>query len=130
MYLPTQEMHIWSLCWEDPLEKQMATHSSILAWRIPCTGELGGLSPRGCKESSTSEHTRSASTTALWCVALRCRAQETHTTCSTKVAWIKINLKKCWYCCLFIFTLCSIIEISKETSLLWLGGKLWNSMNF
>ena len=31
----TQEMQIWSLGWEDPLEEGMATHSSILAWRIP-----------------------------------------------------------------------------------------------
>ena len=30
-----QEMLVWSLGWEDPLEKEMATHSSILAWRIP-----------------------------------------------------------------------------------------------
>ena len=29
--------------WEDALEKEMATHSSILAWRIPCTEEPGGL---------------------------------------------------------------------------------------
>ena len=35
----------WSLCWEDPLEKEMATHSSILAWRIPWTEEPGGYSP-------------------------------------------------------------------------------------
>ena len=33
---------IQSLGWEDPLEKEMATHSSILAWRIPWTEELGG----------------------------------------------------------------------------------------
>ena len=32
-----QEIYIWSLGWEDPLEKEMATHSSILAWRIPWT---------------------------------------------------------------------------------------------
>ena len=32
-----------SLGWEDPLEKEMATHSSILAWRIPWTEEPGGL---------------------------------------------------------------------------------------
>ena len=32
-----------SLGWEDPLEEEMATHSSILAWRIPWTGEPGGL---------------------------------------------------------------------------------------
>ena len=33
--------------WEDPLEKEMATHSSILAWRIPWTQELGGLQSTG-----------------------------------------------------------------------------------
>jgi len=33
--------------WEDPLEKEMATHSSILAWRIPWTEELGGLQHMG-----------------------------------------------------------------------------------
>ena len=38
-----RETQIQSLDWEDPLEKRMATHSSILAWRIPWTGEPGGL---------------------------------------------------------------------------------------
>ena len=37
-----QETWIRSLGWEDPLEKGMATHSSIPAWRIPWTEELGG----------------------------------------------------------------------------------------
>ena len=36
-----------SLGWEDPLEKGMATHSSILAWRIPWTEEPGGLQSMG-----------------------------------------------------------------------------------
>jgi len=36
-----------SLGWEDPLEKEMATHSSILAWRIPWTEESGGLQSTG-----------------------------------------------------------------------------------
>ena len=36
-----------SLGWEDPLQKQMATHSSILAWRIPWTQEPGGLQSMG-----------------------------------------------------------------------------------
>ena len=35
------------LSWEDPLEKEMATHSSILAWRSPWTEEPGGLQSRG-----------------------------------------------------------------------------------
>ena len=38
-----QEMQVQSLGWEDPLEKGMATHSSILAWRTPLTEEPGGL---------------------------------------------------------------------------------------
>ena len=38
-----QEMQVQSLGWEDPLEKEMATYSSILAWRIPWTEEPGGL---------------------------------------------------------------------------------------
>ena len=40
---------------EDPLEKEMATHSSTLAWRIPWTEELGGLPSAGHKESDTTE---------------------------------------------------------------------------
>ena len=39
----TQEMQVWSLGWEDPLEEEMAIHSSILAWKIPWTEEPGGL---------------------------------------------------------------------------------------
>ena len=41
------ETWIWSLDWEDPLEKEMATHSSILAQRIPWTEEPGGLQSMG-----------------------------------------------------------------------------------
>ena len=42
-----QETWVQSLGWEDPLEKEMATHSSILAWRIPWTEEPGGLQSTG-----------------------------------------------------------------------------------
>ena len=42
-----QETQNQSLGWEDPLEKEMATHSSILAWRIPCTEEPGRLQSMG-----------------------------------------------------------------------------------
>ena len=42
-----QEILVQFLGWEDPLEKGMATHSSILAWRIPWPGELGGLQSMG-----------------------------------------------------------------------------------
>ena len=50
-----QETRVRSLGREDPLEKEMATHSSILAWRIPWTEELGGLQCTGHKESDTTE---------------------------------------------------------------------------
>ena len=44
-------MQVQSLDQEDPLEKEMTTHSSILAWRIPWTEEPGGLQSMGSKES-------------------------------------------------------------------------------
>ena len=43
----TQEMWVWSLGQEDPLQKKMATHSSILAWKIPWTEKPGGLQSTG-----------------------------------------------------------------------------------
>ena len=52
-------MQIQSLGWEYPLEKEMATHSSILAWKIPWTEAPGGLQSMGGgghKESDTTEH--------------------------------------------------------------------------
>ena len=45
--LPIQETWVQSWGGEDPLEKEMATHSSILAWKIPWTEELGGLQSMG-----------------------------------------------------------------------------------
>ena len=50
-----QETGVWSLGGEDPLEKEMATHSSILAWRISWTEEPGGLQSRGLQVSDTTE---------------------------------------------------------------------------
>ena len=41
------EMQVQSLGWEDPLEKEMATHSGILAWEIPWTEQPGGLQAMG-----------------------------------------------------------------------------------
>ena len=44
-----RETRVQSLGWEDPLEKEMATYSSILAWRIPWTEDPGGLQSMGSK---------------------------------------------------------------------------------
>ena len=49
-----QETRVRALGWEDPLEKEMATHSSILGWKISWTQETGGH-PWGRKESGTTE---------------------------------------------------------------------------
>ena len=55
-HLPTTwETWVRSVGWEDLLEKEMATHSSILAWKIPWTEELVGYSPWGHKELDTTE---------------------------------------------------------------------------
>jgi len=49
-----QEMQVQALGWEDRLQNEMATHSSILAWEIPWTRSLVGYSPWDLKESDTS----------------------------------------------------------------------------
>ena len=48
-----QEIPVQSLAQEDPLEKEMAAHSSILAWKIPWTEEPGRLQSMGSKKSQT-----------------------------------------------------------------------------
>ena len=50
-----QEAQVQFLSPEDPLEKEVATHSSILAWKIPWTEEPGGLQAMGSKESDMTE---------------------------------------------------------------------------
>ena len=47
------ERQVQFLGWKNPLEKEMATHSNILAWRIPWTKEPGGLQSMGCKDLDT-----------------------------------------------------------------------------
>ena len=49
--LAMQEAQVQSLGQEDPLEKEMATHSSILVWKIPWTKEPGGLQSMGLQEA-------------------------------------------------------------------------------
>ena len=48
-----EEMRVQSLVWEDPLEKEIAIHSSVLAWGIPRTEEPGGLQSMGLQKSQT-----------------------------------------------------------------------------
>ena len=58
-HLPAKwETRVRSLGREDPLEKEMATHSRTLAWKIPWMEEAGRLQSRGRKESDTTEQLR------------------------------------------------------------------------
>ena len=61
-----QETRIWSLDWEDPLQKWMAAHSSILAWRIPWTEEPGRLQSVG-SQRVRHDWVTSTTTSASWC---------------------------------------------------------------
>ena len=51
--LPVLETQVRSLGWEDPLEKEMVTHSSILTWEIPWMEEPGGQQSMGLQKSQT-----------------------------------------------------------------------------
>ena len=55
IHLSVWEMQVWSLGWKDPLEKEMATDCSTIAWRIPWREEPGGHSPWGHREWDTTE---------------------------------------------------------------------------
>ena len=61
----TQEMWVQFLGQEDPLEKEMATHSSVLAWRIPWTEEPGGLQVLGVSQSQTRLKQLSSSSSSM-----------------------------------------------------------------
>ena len=62
-----QETQVWSLGREDPLEKGMAIHSNILAWKIPRTEEPGGLQSVG---SQRVKHNWATNTSTFWCLQL------------------------------------------------------------
>ena len=56
---------VGDLGWEDPLEEDIATHSSILAWRIPMERRLEGYTPWGCKELDMTEQLNTAQNNLL-----------------------------------------------------------------
>ena len=63
-----QEMQVWSPGQEDPLEEEMATHCSILAWKIPWTEEPGGLQSMGSQKVGYDQVTKHTviHTRSLW----------------------------------------------------------------
>ena len=73
-----QEMQFWSLDWEDPLEEEMATHSSILAWKIPWTEEPGGLWSMRLQSVGHDWETEHACTHCLKCTAIHITLSDFH----------------------------------------------------
>ena len=63
--LPRQETQVRSLGWEDPLEEERATHSSILAWRIPWTEEPDGLQAMGLQRVGHTESPKQQTTSSV-----------------------------------------------------------------
>ena len=64
-----RESQVRFLGWADPLEKEMATHASVLAWRTPWAGEPGGHDPRGCKGSGVTG-ARAVQLVLVFCVGV------------------------------------------------------------
>ena len=65
----TQETQVWSLGWEDLLEEEMATQSTILSWKIPRTEEPGGLQSKELRRVGhdwETKHTAQETLEAIW----------------------------------------------------------------
>ena len=89
----TQKMRVRSLSWKDPLEKEMVTHSNILAWEIPRTEEPGRLHPMGLqrvRHNWVTEHTQNVKT-SRWGEGKRHPHREDY--------WVKFKILKT---CLFL----------------------------
>ena len=78
-----QERQVQFLDWEDPLEKEMANHSSILAWEIPWTEEPGGLSSLGSQRVIHNLATKPPSPKKKQSSLLLTGQSQTHTDCDS-----------------------------------------------
>ena len=98
-----QETQVQSLDWEDPLEKEMATHSSVLAWRIPWTEEPGGL-VHGVAKSWAQRATELPWEFIVflwWCQVFLISLDP----CS--LVWVSVHLKDS-------FRMCGLISVSRD----------------
>ena len=89
----------WSLGWKDPLEKEMATHSSILAWKIPWIEEPGRFSPWSHRVAHdwASEHIIQMQRTKVWSLAQNIP----HTTGQLSLC-ATITEPTCWFECMYL----------------------------
>ena len=92
-----QETWVGSLGQEDPLEKEMATHSSTLAWKIPWIKEPGRLySPQGCKESDTTERLHWYVEVETYSLSISCEFQIIGKNSVAFAIWLVWAEKKKW----------------------------------
>ena len=98
-----QETRVQSLGWDDPLEKEMATHSSVLAWRIPWTEEPDGLQSMGLQRVghnwATNTHTQTGKQLEiqfLSCASCISSAQKLHTASSSHTRQCQRKILPSW----------------------------------
>ena len=109
-----RETWIWSLGWEDPLEKGKATHYSILTWRIPW------MNPLGCKESCTTECLSLQYLTALaGIVILKHKLKEKN----LPYRLIRSLWTSCFMLNFFLF-ICFLLSITRKSEA-WLQTSVW-----
>ena len=110
--LPTmQESQVWSLGQEDPLEKQMATHSSTLAWKIPWMEEPGRLQSMGLQRVRHD-----------WAISLQYIFYIYYYRCTSKCIYISVKIHE-WYTLksiLLLFVKCSLMaQLIKIPLAMW-----------
>ena len=90
-----QETRVWSLGWEDPLEKEMATHSSILAWKISWTEKPGGLQSMGSQRVG---HDWATNTNALF-INYLINLKSIHTGSTVEFLILNVTVSDEWIWC-------------------------------
>ena len=124
-----------SLGQEDPLEKGMATHSSITAWRIPWTEEPGGLTVLGVRKSQTRLKQLSTQTGTILAAPPPARRPRSvfifHTEWSfaDSTAWLELPGRVILFvgnCCSLLTNICWVLPICQAPSLFFYKAILWS----
>ena len=98
-----QETWVWFLCQEDPQEKEVATHSSILAWNIPWTEKPGRLQSVGSQRVGHSwAHTHTHTHTCVCTHAHMHTRAHTHTHTHTPTCFPRNHVQSSTVCCMFL----------------------------
>ena len=101
----TQEMWVQSLDWEDPLEEEMATHSSVLSWEIPWTEEPGWLHPIGSQRGQHNLMTKHKHIN----LELEVLRHNVHIRAFDLTKYYQIILQRSCFCCTSSSKLCTTL---------------------